>query len=89
MFWLPETHRGLSAAAGEHTPIRVPLDLFNFQIVTTSPNLHWLLRLIDVPKVDVLAFACDRDSLAVLPVNFDSLQLLVQVCVHQLADFFV
>jgi len=82
----PQAHFIVGAATCKEFTVGVPLDLFDLEGVATLPNLHRVLGSLDVPQIDVLALASDCNMTLILPVNFDALQLRIQLRVHKFGD---
>ena len=78
----PQTYKAVRAATGEEAPSRTPLNLLDFEGVAARPHLHRILWLRNLPQVDVLAFTSDGHRLIILPIDFDALQVGVQLRVH-------
>lgn len=54
----------------------------------SHPFLQGLVRTIDAPKVDEFALSCDGNLLCVLPLDFDALELWVDIAVVEAGDLF-
>jgi hypothetical protein len=54
----------------------------------TAPDLFRTVRLVDAPKINVLAYSGHRQTAAVLPLNFEPLKGRVQLRVIEANNVF-